>query len=108
MPTLITKKTQIFARDDLSTRDRPKGSGLSSNGGKANHQEQEILLEANSLKLKGNLVVPNQAQGVVLFAHGSGSSRFSPRNRHVAQTLQQSGLATLLIDLCPIELSGLM
>lgn len=64
-----------------------------------NHQEQEIWVMANSVKLKGNLVIPNQARGVVLFAHGSGSSRFSPRNRHVAQTLQQSGLATLLMDL---------
>lgn len=65
----------------------------------SNHQESEISVKVNSSALKGNLVVPNQAQGVVLFAHGSGSSRFSPRNRHVAQTLQQSGLATLLIDL---------
>lgn len=64
-----------------------------------NHQEQEIWLMTNSIKLKGNLVIPNQARGVVLFAHGSGSSRFSPRNLYVAQTLQQSGLATLLIDL---------
>ena len=69
------------------------------NTAQSNHQEQEISVVANSLKLKGNLVVPNQAQGVVLFTHGSGSSRFSLRNRHVAQTLQHSGLATLLIDL---------
>lgn len=46
-----------------------------------------------------DLEVPAHARGAVLFAHGSGSSRHSPRNRHVAQVLQQAGLATLLIDL---------
>lgn len=66
---------------------------------KLNHQEQEISIIRDSVRLKGNLVIPNQAQGVVLFAHGSGSNRFSLRNRHVAKTLQRSGLATLPIDL---------
>jgi len=49
--------------------------------------------------VEGNLVVPERAVGVVLFAHGSGSSRLSPRNRRVARALQDRGLATLLIDL---------
>ncbi len=49
--------------------------------------------------LTGELRVPAGAQGLVLFAHGSGSSRLSPRNRYVAHVLQQHGLATLLIDL---------
>lgn len=49
--------------------------------------------------LAGDLVIPPQAQGVVLFAHGSGSSRHSPRNRWVAQELQKAGQATLLLDL---------
>jgi putative phosphoribosyl transferase len=49
--------------------------------------------------LAGDLAVPDHAGGLVVFAHGSGSSRFSPRNRHVADTLHQHGLATLLIDL---------
>jgi len=51
------------------------------------------------LGLEGDLMVPEDASGVVLFAHGSGSSRLSPRNRQVAETLQQNGLATLLMDL---------
>lgn len=68
-----------------------------ANAIQSNHRE-EIVVTA-SVELNGNLIVPSQAQGVVLFAHGSGSSRFSPRNRHVAQLLQQAGLATLLIDL---------
>jgi putative phosphoribosyl transferase len=49
--------------------------------------------------LEGNLTIPDGAGGIVLFAHGSGSSRHSPRNRYVAQELQCIGLATLLIDL---------
>jgi len=49
--------------------------------------------------LEGELVVPRTARGIVLFAHGSGSSRFSPRNRVVAEYLQDAGLATLLFDL---------
>jgi dienelactone hydrolase len=47
----------------------------------------------------GDLGMPEDATGLVLFAHGSGSSRHSPRNRHVAHTLEQTGLATILIDL---------
>src|ERR671931_649683 len=51
------------------------------------------------LVLEGDLNIPKNAQGVVIFAHGSGSSRHSPRNRYVAQVLQNEGIATLLIDL---------
>lgn len=50
-------------------------------------------------KLPGNLVIPPGARGLVLFAHGSGSSRLSPRNNAVAEVLHQGGLATLLFDL---------
>lgn len=57
----------------------------------------EIL--AGSVKLSGKLVLPDGATAVVLFAHGSGSSRFSPRNTYVAKVLQQHGIATLLFDL---------
>jgi putative phosphoribosyl transferase len=49
--------------------------------------------------LEGNLVIPEGAKGMVLFAHGSGSSRHSPRNRYVAHLLNQARLATLLVDL---------
>ncbi len=61
--------------------------------------EQAVKVRAGSVTLQGNLVIPEDAQGVVLFAHGSGSGRHSPRNRFVAERLQQTGLATLLIDL---------
>ncbi len=49
--------------------------------------------------LHGDLVVPERATGIILFAHGSGSGRHSPRNRYVASVFQQGGLATLLLDL---------
>lgn len=53
--------------------------------------------------LKGDLRLPEGAKAVVAFAHGSGSGRFSPRNRFVAEVLRRSGLATLLMDLLPEE-----
>jgi dienelactone hydrolase len=53
--------------------------------------------------LEGDLAVPTAAQGIILFAHGSGSGRHSPRNRFVARALQEAGLATLLIDLLTAE-----
>jgi dienelactone hydrolase len=55
------------------------------------------------VSLAGNLVVPADARGIVLFVHGSGSSRFSSRNRYVARVLQEAGLATLLFDLLTEE-----
>ena len=59
-----------------------------------------VHINAGGVTLEGNLIIPKGATGVVLFAHGSGSSRFSTRNRYVAEFLRkQGGLATLLIDL---------
>lgn len=55
--------------------------------------------EVGTNHLPGILTIPKGATGIVLFAHGSGSSRLSPRNQHVAQVLQEAGLATLLFDL---------
>lgn len=61
--------------------------------------ESSVLVDAGGVRLEGNLGLPAGAAGVVLFAHGSGSGRHSPRNRFVADRLRQAGLATLLIDL---------
>ena len=58
-----------------------------------------VQVELPDVTLEGNLILPARAAGVVLFAHGSGSSRHSPRNRFVAEQLQSAGFATLLIDL---------
>lgn len=59
----------------------------------------EVVLELGSVELTGDLSVPPGAKAIVLFAHGSGSSRRSSRNRAVAATLHESGLGTLLFDL---------
>ena len=61
--------------------------------------ERTISLRADGTELEGTLGVPANAKGIVLFAHGSGSSRFSSRNRYVARVLRDAGLATLLLDL---------
>lgn len=63
----------------------------------------EVLLRFGDLALPGELVIPNDACGLVLFAHGSGSSRLSPRNQMVARTLNAAGMATLLFDLLDEE-----
>jgi putative phosphoribosyl transferase len=58
-----------------------------------------VSVPVNSIRLEGTLSIPTAASGFVVFAHGSGSSRHSPRNRYVANFLNHGGLATLLIDL---------
>ena len=63
----------------------------------------EEPVKIGAMGLSGDLSVPEGAAGVVLFAHGSGSSRLSPRNRYVADVLQQGGFATLLMDLLTSE-----
>ncbi|NBD33015.1 MAG: alpha/beta hydrolase [Cyanobacteria bacterium] len=66
-------------------------------------EENLVSIPVHSIRLQGNLSLPKAAQGIVLFAHGSGSSRYSPRNRFVAEVLQKGGLGTLLIDLLTEE-----
>jgi putative phosphoribosyl transferase len=61
--------------------------------------EMEVSLEIANVLLQGTLHVPERSKGIVLFAHGSGSGRHSPRNRYVAQVLQSQGVGTLLFDL---------
>ena len=58
-----------------------------------------VTIPSQDAKLEGDLSIPTSALGAVVFAHGSGSSRHSPRNRYVAEILNESGLATLLMDL---------
>lgn len=60
---------------------------------------QPVTVTVGAIRLHGDLGLPREAKGIILFAHGSGSGRLSPRNRFVAQTLQKRGLATLLLDL---------
>ena len=66
-------------------------------------EAREVSISAGGVFLKGDLVMPGAVRGVVLFAHGSGSSRHSPRNQFVARRLQDAGLATLLMDLLTLR-----
>ncbi len=66
-------------------------------------EREEVRVTAGAVTLEGTLGIPDGAAGVVLFAHGSGSGRQSPRNRYVAQALREAGLATLLVDLLTPE-----
>jgi putative phosphoribosyl transferase len=61
--------------------------------------ERGVMIAGGDRRVRGDLKVPDAANAVVLFAHGSGSGRFSPRNQYVAQVLQEGGLGTLLVDL---------
>ena len=63
----------------------------------------EVLIPLKGIRLGGELTMPPEAIGLVLFAHGSGSSRHSPRNQFVARKLQEAGLGTLLFDLLTAE-----
>lgn len=69
----------------------------------ASREEGLVRIDVGKVTLEGNLLVPRSARGLVLFAHGSGSSRFSSRNRSVAEELRSGGLGTLLIDLLTQE-----
>ncbi|MGI6156679.1 MAG: dienelactone hydrolase family protein [Enterococcus lemanii] len=66
-------------------------------------QENLVSIPDKKVMLVGSLMIPNQATGLILFAHGSGSSRFSPRNNYVAEVLRQRGFGTLLLDLLTFE-----
>ena len=70
----------------------------------ANKSEDKLVqISAGQVTLEGNLIIPKSSRGIVLFAHGSGSGRHSPRNKYVAEVLQDAGIATLLIDLLTEE-----
>lgn len=66
-------------------------------------REENVTIPVGETRIAGTLRAPERARGVIVFAHGSGSSRFSPRNRRVAAVLEEAGFATLLIDLLSAE-----
>src|SRR5215471_12138058 len=90
------RKSSFHAGKSQETRPMEKPSTL-------DHVEKPVKIAVGPVTLAGDLAVPERARGVVLFAHGSGSSRHSPRNRFVAGALVQGELATLLIDLLTEE-----
>jgi len=70
---------------------------------KTNTENRDVQILSTGVRLEGTVSIPEEPKGFVLFVHGSGSSRHSPRNQFVAQTLQEGGLATLLFDLLTPE-----
>jgi putative phosphoribosyl transferase len=65
--------------------------------------ENEVMITIDELRLMGNLFIPENAKAIIIFSHGSGSSRFSTRNQNVAKHLQLHGFGTLLLDLLTLE-----
>ena len=63
----------------------------------------DLDIPLSGITLKGDLVIPEKATGIVVFSHGSGSSRFSPRNRMVAELIQKQNIATFMFDLLTEE-----
>lgn len=84
---------------ELPQRDWPEGP----EGNDETSKEIKIKIKGGRLELSGHLSIPSSARGVVIFAHGSGSSRFSPRNKQVSQVLNSAGFGTLLFDLLTEE-----
>jgi putative phosphoribosyl transferase len=82
-----SRRTRAMAAEPGTTSDDPPS------------RDDEVAVPAGPVRLGGHLTLPDTAIGVVVFAHGSGSSRHSPRNRYVAAVLNQAGLGTLLFDL---------
>ena len=83
----------------LAALDQERAAGVQEAEPNNPARDDEVEVQADGISLACRLTVPPNPKGIVLFAHGSGSSRHSPRNRRVAAVLQHAGLATLLLDL---------
>jgi putative phosphoribosyl transferase len=92
-PAAVSERATRESRSSRETRGRTEEHA----GGRT------VRVAVDRATLEGTLTIPRDARGVVLFAHGSGSSRHSPRNRFVAEALREGGLATLLVDLLTAE-----
>lgn len=101
------KTAEVEGREAPATRSNSPARGQNSPAGGPNppagrpnpDDPRSVTVTAGRIRLQGDLRIPAGARGIVLFAHGSGSSRFSPRNRFVADVLHRAGLATFLLDL---------
>lgn len=95
----ITLPVNIYNQNVCKNRQKEKRENCMTN----ERIKKVINIETGTAVIEGELTIPQNALGIVLFAHGSGSSRFSSRNNYVAQILQKHNLATLLIDLLTRE-----
>ncbi len=102
-PTTDDDVIALLARRDTALASRARAAHAGAAAGAAGDDpplvDAEVVVDAGTVRLGGHLTVPERACGLVIFVHGSGSSRHSPRNRAVAECLQGAGLATLLFDL---------
>ena len=89
----------LYYRDFAAVEDDEVIAALGASPPASRASERVLRIPVDGVQVDGDLVVPESPLGVVLFAHGSGSSRHSARNRHVARVLQRHGVATLLVDL---------
>jgi len=97
-PTDDDEVVQLLDAAARRLRDSPPAARATASGAPADF-DAEVEIPTRGVRLQGVLHLPVPARGVVVFAHGSGSSRHSPRNRFVAGVLQRAGLGTLLLDL---------
>ena len=98
-----TSDEEVVACLERVARPVPRAATTSATGNDPPSRDEEVEVRAGPVQLGGHLTLPEDAIGVVVFAHGSGSSRRSPRNRYVATVLNEEGLATLLFDLLTVE-----
>ena len=98
-----TSDEEVVACLERAARPVPRAATTSATGNDPPSRDEEVEVRAGPVQLGGHLTLPEDAIGVVVFAHGSGSSRRSPRNRYVATVLNEEGLATLLFDLLTVE-----
>jgi len=101
----VSDEEVIACLERAATPQSTAQAGASQSGAAADPpgRGEEVEPEAGVVRLEGYLIVPEGAPGMVVFVHGSGSSRHSPRNRHVASVLNDAGLGTLLFDLLTPE-----
>jgi putative phosphoribosyl transferase len=98
-----TSDEEVIACLERAARPIPPAATTSATGNDPPSRDEEVEVWAGPVQLGGHLTLPEDAIGVVVFAHGSGSGRHSPRNRYVATVLNEEGLATLLFDLLTVE-----
>ena len=98
-----TSDEEVIACLERAAHPFPAAATTSKTNDDSASRDEEVEVTAGPIRLNGHLTLPENATGVVVFAHGSGSSRHSPRNRFVAAVLNEVGLATLLFDLLTVE-----